>query len=604
MASNITLSAGVRQNLLSLQSTANMMSLTQNRLATGKKVNSALDNPSAFFTSQSLSNRSSDLSGLLDSINQAQQTLKAADTGITSLTKLVESAKSLAKQAQQSSAPAATYSHAITGSAIDADVAATATSTNAFAATVTAATASVQSSLVIDATDIANDTADGDTISITYNGTTTVFESDEAGNGVAGSNVAFTNAASLVSALETAFGADNVSNASGTVTIAGSFTNSFTTASSGTGSALLGTNTAAVDGDVLTIASGANSASFRKVGAGDEDAAAGTFSDLATLQAALAASTVTGVTLSVDSGNLQVDGGSFTIGGDLGADLGFATTAYNTTNATLGAITANSTLTITVGSGETETFTFSATTTRADLGTWLSGLDLGSGVSASVNTDGEIEIAQTGAATATEIVIGGSAAAALGLNTGTGATTGTYVPTGAVATSAYSATRTTYENQFNDLLKQIDTLASDSSYNGVNLLNGDDLKVIFNEDGSSSLTIKGVKFDSESLGLDTLAAGDFQSNSSIDTVLANVDAALNSLRSQAAQFGSNLTTVQTRQDFTKNMINTLQVGSDALVLADTNEEGANLLALQTRQQLSTTALSLSAQADQAVLRLF
>ncbi len=604
MASNITLSAGVRQNLLSLQSTANMMSLTQNRLATGKKVNSALDNPSAFFTSQSLSNRSSDLSGLLDSINQAQQTLKAADTGITSLTKLVESAKSLAKQAQQSSAPAATYSHAITGSAIDADVAATATSTNAFAATVTAATASVQSSLVIDATDIATDTADGDTISITYNGTTTVFESDEAGNGVAGSNVAFTNAASLVSALETAFGADNVSNASGTVTIAGSFTNSFTTASSGTGSALLGTNTAAVDGDVLTIASGANSASFRKVGAGDEDAAAGTFSDLATLQAALAASTVTGVTLSVDSGNLQVDGGSFTIGGDLGADLGFATTAYNTTNATLGAITANSTLTITVGSGETETFTFSATTTRADLGTWLSGLDLGSGVSASVNTDGEIEIAQTGAATATEIVIGGSAAAALGLNTGTGATTGTYVPTGAVATSAYSATRTTYENQFNDLLKQIDTLASDSSYNGVNLLNGDDLKVIFNEDGSSSLTIKGVKFDSESLGLDTLAAGDFQSNSSIDTVLANVDAALNSLRSQAAQFGSNLTTVQTRQDFTKNMINTLQVGSDALVLADTNEEGANLLALQTRQQLSTTALSLSAQADQAVLRLF
>ncbi len=70
------------------------------------------------------------------------------------------------------------------------------------------------------------------------------------------------------------------------------------------------------------------------------------------------------------------------------------------------------------------------------------------------------------------------------------------------------------------------------------------------------------------------------------------------------KFGSNLTTVQTRQDFTKNMINTLQVGADALVLADTNEEGANLLALQTRQQLSTTALSLSAQADQAVLRLF
>ena len=93
-------------------------------------------------------------------------------------------------------------------------------------------------------------------------------------------------------------------------------------------------------------------------------------------------------------------------------------------------------------------------------------------------------------------------------------------------------------------------------------------------------------------------------SSSSGIVITNLDGALSDLRSQAAKFGSNLTTVQTRQDFTKNMVNTLQTGADALVLADTNEEGANLLALQTRQQLSTTALSLSAQADQAVLRLF
>ncbi len=118
MASNITLSASVRQNLLSLQSTAQLMSSTQNRLATGKKVNSALDNPSNFFTSQSLNNRASDLNSLLDSIGQAQQTLKAADTGITSLTKLVESAKSIAKQAQQAAAPATTYALALTASQI------------------------------------------------------------------------------------------------------------------------------------------------------------------------------------------------------------------------------------------------------------------------------------------------------------------------------------------------------------------------------------------------------------------------------------------------------------------------------------------------------
>ena len=110
MASNITLSSSVRQNLLSLQSTAALASTTQNRLATGKKVNSALDNPGNFFTSQALSNRASDLNSLLDSIGQAQQTLKAADQGISSLTKLVESAKSIAKQARQApSAGNATY---------------------------------------------------------------------------------------------------------------------------------------------------------------------------------------------------------------------------------------------------------------------------------------------------------------------------------------------------------------------------------------------------------------------------------------------------------------------------------------------------------------
>ena len=103
--SDVVLSAGVRQNLLALQSTADLMSLTQNRLATGKKVNSALDNPGNFFTSQSLNNRASDLNALLDSIGQAQKTLEAADQGITSLTKLVESAKSVAKQALQAPQP-------------------------------------------------------------------------------------------------------------------------------------------------------------------------------------------------------------------------------------------------------------------------------------------------------------------------------------------------------------------------------------------------------------------------------------------------------------------------------------------------------------------
>ena len=110
MSSGITLSAGVRQNLLSLQNTASLMATTQNRLATGKKVNSALDNPSNFFTSQSLSDRASDLNSLLDSIGQATKTLQAADNGITSITNLVQSAKSIAQQARQATSAVSTYS--------------------------------------------------------------------------------------------------------------------------------------------------------------------------------------------------------------------------------------------------------------------------------------------------------------------------------------------------------------------------------------------------------------------------------------------------------------------------------------------------------------
>src|SRR4029078_9256260 len=101
--SDIVLSASVRQNLLSLQSTADLLSTTQNRLATGNKVNSALDNPTNYFTAQSLDNRASDINNLLDSIGNGVQILQAANTGIASLQKLVDTAKSIANQVLQTS---------------------------------------------------------------------------------------------------------------------------------------------------------------------------------------------------------------------------------------------------------------------------------------------------------------------------------------------------------------------------------------------------------------------------------------------------------------------------------------------------------------------
>ncbi|MFL5039603.1 MAG: flagellin [Xanthobacteraceae bacterium] len=163
--------------------------------------------------------------------------------------------------------------------------------------------------------------------------------------------------------------------------------------------------------------------------------------------------------------------------------------------------------------------------------------------------------------------------------------------------------RSSLGTQFDDLRTQIDQLAADAGFNGKNLLDGDNLAVVFNEGGTSSLTITGVTFDSAGLAIDG-AVANWAGDADIDAALTDLTAGLTKLRSQSKTFGSNLSTVQTRQDFTKSMINTLRTGADNLTLADPNEEGANLLALQTRQQLSTTALSLAAQADQNVLRLF
>jgi flagellin-like hook-associated protein FlgL len=181
----------------------------------------------------------------------------------------------------------------------------------------------------------------------------------------------------------------------------------------------------------------------------------------------------------------------------------------------------------------------------------------------------------------------------------------------ALASQAQQTSDTTIRaglaTQFDAILTQIDKLAGDSSFNGINLLdstNSTDLTVTLNESGSSSVTISAVDFTTGGGLAVGGAANSWATTADIGFATADLTAALTTLRSQAQAFGSNLSTVQIRQDFTKAMINTLQTGSDSLTLADSNEEGANLLALQTRQQLSTTALSLASQASQAVLRLF
>ena len=158
--------------------------------------------------------------------------------------------------------------------------------------------------------------------------------------------------------------------------------------------------------------------------------------------------------------------------------------------------------------------------------------------------------------------------------------------------------------QYNNILQQINTTSQDASFNGVNLLNGDQLKLVFDETGKSSLNITGVTYNSTGLGLAALTTGvDFIDNAATNKVLSNLNTASSTLRSEASSLGSNLSIVQVRQDFNKSLINVLQTGSSNLTLADTNEEAANSQALSTRQSIAVSALSLANQSQQSVLQL-
>jgi flagellin-like hook-associated protein FlgL len=174
----------------------------------------------------------------------------------------------------------------------------------------------------------------------------------------------------------------------------------------------------------------------------------------------------------------------------------------------------------------------------------------------------------------------------------------------------------TLETQYQNLTSQIDDLAADSGYKGINLLGGttETLDVKFDENGDSKITLQGFLADSSASGLslDVVAANDWNSTSTggtadreqIATSITQLDTAKTTLRSEASELANNLTTITTRQDFTQNMINILEDGAAKLTDADMNEEGANMLMLQTRQALGVNSLAIASQAAQSVLRLF
>jgi flagellin-like hook-associated protein FlgL len=170
-----------------------------------------------------------------------------------------------------------------------------------------------------------------------------------------------------------------------------------------------------------------------------------------------------------------------------------------------------------------------------------------------------------------------------------------------------STTVSTLQSNYNGLLTQINQLASDASYNGVNLLTGDNLTIDFNPTGTSSLTITGVNFNASGLGLSSVSGNgstSFQASSVLATTATNLNNAISQVQAQTETFGTNSAVISTRQSFENNLINTLQTGASNLVVADQNLESTDLLTEQTQQQLEISALSIANQANQSVLKLF
>ena len=163
------------------------------------------------------------------------------------------------------------------------------------------------------------------------------------------------------------------------------------------------------------------------------------------------------------------------------------------------------------------------------------------------------------------------------------------------------ANREVYQKQYNNALSQYDSLIKDSSYKGVNLLQADDLKVILNENRSSTLEVNGVDLSSDKIGMMT---ADWSNAKDVQTSLDQIINAKNTLRSASTKLGNYYSIITERETFTDNLINVLQEGADKLTLADMNEESANMLSLQTQQQLAINSLSLASQSSQSILRLF
>ncbi len=583
MTSDVVLTAALRNNLLSLQSTQKSIDASQLRLATGLKVNSALDNPQNFFASQALQNRASDLERLLDGIGQNIQVIKAADAGVTALTTLVEQADSVAQNARDALAQG-TAEAKVVG---DRDL-----------------------SGVNDLTTLTGITANDTLVFTVTKEDGTAISIGNYGGAVAATGTVTITSGMSIDQLITAINDFHFSDEAAAPTASGD--QALEASLDDAGQLQLRTlNGGNLNIEFVATGGGAtdaaNLAEAADLGFGDlarlvTDGGAGTnnvevtaVADVALRSFALYDSTTTPDTIADRSDLLS------TLVDSSGTAL-FANLNATTDDYVIG-INGGSQQTINLTSAAGASLTIQDFIDQINNNSALNSkieasYDETTGVLSITPTDSSVTSVEIGVADNNQTVT-----ANFGFGIRTIAATATDAVQESIRLASAAGQLAQYESDYNNIRDQITQLVSngDTGYRGTNLLYGDDLTTFFNEDRSSTLVTQGVTFTAGGLGI---SEANFSRTSSVDGALEEIRTALATVRDFGSTLANDLTVVQTREDFTTSLINTLTEGSDKLVVADQNEEGAKLLALQTRQQLGVTSLSLASQSQQSILRLF
>lgn len=640
----IALTSSMRSNLLSLKNTQDLLDKTQDRLSTGYKVNSAMDNPSSYFTAQSLNSRADDLSTLLDSIGQAISTLEVADEGITTLQEFVEQAKSIANSARDTANVASkavsenvTFNSTTAKTDLLTDMVANAAAGDNFTirlgdATTMEGTSNVSADQTLEQIGIAEDGV----VEMIVGDKTYEFTFTAAASGITDATVDETTGVTKQS-----FGIDTtledfmseVVYTVGRKVLNAEVKEGKLTFNTLDNSSLVIRSTADFDSGKTAQAAAINGATTAKFASGDATGAT-------SVSGASIDITVNGQVQKVDiSEFIDPTTGALVAGGDTGATTLKA--VVEKINSTLG----SEGIVAQVKGTNLEIYNKNNTATKPTVALTKGVINGGPG--GDVKADDSVVTAAAAAAVSTNfnkvfgfdegytvtitegmtveqfrqavdglegisadfdskghLVISGEQGDDMVIaDSGDGNFIRSLLGGNVVSATNGSNERAKYAEQFDGVLDQIDQLVQDTSYKGINLLNGDDLTVVFNESRTSTLELKGVTFNSTGLGF-TASEAEWKDNANIDKSLDQITKATSLLRAQASEFGQNLSTVQIREDFTENMINNLQTGADKLTLADMNEEAANMLALQTRQQLGVNSLSMASQAAQSVLQLF